>query len=142
MVARVKAYRAGFVVSDSNLRPDDTLADVLELKSRTGHSTMAVTDDGSAHGKLIGIVTSRDYRVSRMDPSEKVCDFMTKFEDVIYGYENTTLKTANDIIWEHKLNSLPIIDKDQHLCPWYSARTMTPIRKMRTSLSMQTSASW
>ena len=115
MVARVKAYRAGFVVSDSNLRPDDTLADVLELKSRTGHSTMAVTDDGSAHGKLIGIVTSRDYRVSRMDPSEKVCDFMTKFEDVIYGDENTTLKTANDIIWDHKLNSLPIIDKDQHL---------------------------
>ena len=88
MVARVKAYRAGFVVSDSNLRPDDTLADVLELKSRTGHSTMAVTDDGSAHGKLIGIVTSRDYRVSRMDPSEKVCNFMTKFEDVIYGDEN------------------------------------------------------
>ena len=115
MVARVKAYRAGFVVSDSNLRPDDTLADVLELKSRTGHSTMAVTDDGSAHGKLIGIVTSRDYRVSRMDPSEKVCNFMTKFEDVIYGDENTTLKTANDIIWDHKLNSLPIIDKDQHL---------------------------
>ncbi len=115
MVARVKAYRAGFVVSDSNLRPDNTLAEVLELKSRTGHSTMAVTEDGSAHGRLIGIVTSRDYRVSRMDPSTKVSEFMTKFEDVIYADENTTLKTANDIIWEHKLNSLPIIDKDRHL---------------------------
>ena len=115
MVARVKAYRAGFVVSDSNLCPEDTLADVLELKERTGHSTMAVTEDGTPHGRLIGIVTSRDYRVSRMDPAAKVRDFMTRFEDVIYAYEDTTLKEANDIIWEHKLNSLPIIDKDQHL---------------------------
>ena len=115
MVARVKAYRAGFVVSDSNLCPEDTLADVLELKERTGHSTMAVTEDGTPHGRLIGIVTSRDYRVSRMDPAAKVRDFMTRFDDVIYAYEDTTLKEANDIIWEHKLNSLPIIDKDQHL---------------------------
>ena len=115
MVARVKAYRAGFVISDSNLRPDDTLDDVLALKEKTGHSTMAVTEDGSAHGKLIGIVTSRDYRVSRMDPSTRVSEFMTKFEDVIYADESTTLKEANDIIWAHKLNSLPIIDKDRHL---------------------------
>ena len=115
MVARVKAYRAGFVISDSNLRPEDTLDDVLALKEKTGHSTMAVTEDGSAHGKLIGIVTSRDYRVSRMDPSTKVSEFMTKFEDVIYADESTTLKEANDIIWAHKLNSLPIIDKDRHL---------------------------
>ena len=115
MVARVKAYRAGFVVSDSNLNPEKTLSDVLELKARTGHSTMAVTEDGSPNGKLIGIVTSRDYRVSRMDPSTKVSEFMTKFEDVIYAYDDTSLKEANDIIWAHKLNSLPIIDKDQHL---------------------------
>ena len=115
MVARVKAYRAGFVISDSNLRPEDTLDDVLALKEKTGHSTMAVTEDGSAHGKLIGIVTSRDYRVSRMDPSTRVSEFMTKFEDVIYADESTTLKEANDIIWAHKLNSLPIIDKDRHL---------------------------
>ena len=115
MVARVKAYRAGFVVSDSNLNPENTLSDVLELKARTGHSTMAVTEDGSPNGKLIGIVTSRDYRVSRMDPSTKVSEFMTKFEDVIYAYDDTSLKEANDIIWAHKLNSLPIIDKDQHL---------------------------
>ena len=115
MVARVKAYRAGFVISDSNLRPEDTLDDVLALKEKTGHSTMAVTEDGSAHGKLIGIVTSRDYRVSRMDPSTRVSEFMTKFEDVIYADESTNLKEANDIIWAHKLNSLPIIDKDRHL---------------------------
>lgn len=115
MVARVKNYKAGFVTSDSNVKPDDTLADILALKEKTGHSTVAVTDDGTAHGKLLGIVTSRDYRVSRMSPDVKVAEFMTKFEDLICADEKTTLKEANDIIWEHKLNSLPLIDKDQRL---------------------------
>ncbi len=115
MVARVKNYKAGFVTSDSNLRPDQTLADVLELKEKTGHSTIAITEDGTANSKLVGIVTSRDYRVSRMDKSTKVSEFMTKFENLICADENTTLSEANDIIWENKLNSLPIIDKEGRL---------------------------
>ena len=115
MVARVKNYKAGFVPSDSNLTPDQTLADVLNLKAKTGHSTMAVTEDGSSTGKLLGIVSSRDYRVSRMDKSTKVSEFMTPFDKLVVAGEETTLKIANDIIWDHKLNSLPIIDKNQHL---------------------------
>ena len=115
MVSRVKSYKAGFVESDSNIRPDQTLQDVLDLKERTGHSTIAVTDDGTAHGKLLGIVTSRDYRVSRMTTDQQVSEFMTPFASLIYAQEGTTLKEANDIIWENKLNTLPIIDKDQHL---------------------------
>ena len=115
MVAHVKAYKAGFVTSDSNLRPDQTLADVLELKEKTEHNTMAVTDNGGPDGKLLGIVTGRDYRVSRMDLSTKVAEFMTPFESLITAQEGITLKEANDVIWEHKLNSLPIIDKDQKL---------------------------
>ncbi len=115
MVARAKGYKAGFVVSDSNLTPDMTLADVLELVERNGHSTMAVTDDGSANGKLLGIVTSRDYRVSRMSVDVKVSEFMTPFEKLVTAPEGTTLKVANDIIWDNKLNSLPIIDKDGNL---------------------------
>ncbi|MBQ4289370.1 MAG: IMP dehydrogenase [Clostridia bacterium] len=115
MVKRVKSYKAGFVISDSNLKPDNTLKDVLALKQKLGHSTMAVTDDGTANGKLLGLVTSRDYRVSRMDTSLKVSEFMTPFEKLVCGHEDTTLKEANDIIWDHKLNALPIIDKDQHL---------------------------
>lgn len=115
MVSRVKSYKAGFIVSDSNVKPDTTLEEVLKLKERTGHSTMAVTDDGTANGKLLGIVTSRDYRVSRMDPATKVSEFMTKFEDMIYASADTTLKTANDIIWDHKLNALPLVDEKQHL---------------------------
>lgn len=115
MVRRVKNYKAGFVISDSNLHVGNTLADVLALKARTGHSTMAVTDDGTGTGKLLGLVTSRDYRVSRMDPSVPVSDFMTPMERVIYAPEGTSLKSANDIIWEHKLNALPILSGDGHM---------------------------
>ena len=115
MVARVKNYKAGFVVSDSNLKPDDTLADVLNLYEMSGHNTMAVTEDGSANGKLLGIVTSRDYRVSRMEPDVMVESFMTPLDKLIVAPETTTLKEANDIIWENKLNSLPIVDKDGRL---------------------------
>ncbi|MCI8361544.1 MAG: IMP dehydrogenase [Clostridiales bacterium] len=115
MVARAKNYKAGFVTSDSNIKPDQTLADILAIKERTGHSTMAVTDDGTANGKLLGIVTSRDYRVSRMPTDVKVESFMTPFDKLIYAEEGVTLKTANDIIWDNKLNALPIIDKKQHL---------------------------
>ena len=115
MVRRAKNYKAGFVVSDSNIRPDQTLADVLELKERLGHSTMAVTDDGSGTGKFLGIVTSRDYRVSRMDKSTRVSEFMTPVEKTIFAPEGTSLKEANDIIWNHKLNALPILDKEGHL---------------------------
>ena len=115
MVAKVKSHKAGFVVSASNLTPEHTLADVLKLKEQNGFSTVAVTEDGTATGKLLGIVTSRDYRVSRMDPSEKVATFMTPFEKLVTAPAETSLKEANDIIWDHKLNALPIIDKDQHL---------------------------
>ena len=115
MVARAKSFKAGFVVSDSNVTPDMTLGDVLALKERTGHSTVAVTDDGTAAGKLLGIVTSRDYRVSRMEKSLPVRDFMTPFDHLVTADESTSLKVANDIIWDHKLNTLPIIDQNQHL---------------------------
>lgn len=115
MVSRVKSYKAGFVTSDSNLRPDNTLADVLALKQKSGHSTMPVTQDGTPNGRLMGLVTSRDYRVSRMDPETKVSEFMTKFEDLVCAHMDTSLKEANDIIWEHKLNALPLIDDNNNL---------------------------
>ena len=115
MVARVKNYKAGFVVSDSNLTPDNTLADVLALVEEKGHSTMAVTNDGTASGKLLGIVTGRDYRVSRMSTDVKVSEFMTPLKDLVTAPEGTTLKEANDIIWDNKLNSLPIVDKNGNL---------------------------
>ena len=115
MVKRAKSYKAGFVPSDSNLRPDATLQDVLDLKKEKGHSTIAITEDGTADGKLLGIVTSKDYRVSRMDPQTKVKEFMTPFDKMVWGQEGITLSEANDIIWDNKVNQLPIIDKKDRL---------------------------
>ena len=115
MVAKVKNHKAGFVVSASNLTPEHTLADVLALKAENGFSTVAITEDGTATGKLLGLVTGRDYRVSRMNGDEKIATFMTPREKLITAPVGTTLKEANDIIWEHKLNTLPIVDKNDHL---------------------------
>ena len=116
MVRRAKNYKAGFVLSGSNVTPDSTMADVVALKDMNGYSTVAVTDDGTPNGKLLGIVTGRDYRVTRMDPNTKVKDFMTPLSKLIVAKEGTTLKEANDIIWDHKLNSLPIVNDEGNLC--------------------------
>ena len=116
MVKKVKNFKAGFVVSDSNICSEATLEDILKLKEKTGHSTVAVTDDGTATGKLLGIVTGRDYRVSRMELSTKVSEFMTPLEKLITAPDGTSLKEANNIIWDNKLNSLPIVDKEGRLC--------------------------
>ncbi|MDL2323997.1 IMP dehydrogenase [Ruminococcaceae bacterium OttesenSCG-928-A16] len=115
MVARVKAYKKGFVTSNSNIRPDATLADILALKAKTGHSTVAVTDDGTANGRLLGIVASRDYRISRMELDTPVSSFMTPLDKLVVASDETTLKEANDIIWDNKINSLPLLDKQGHL---------------------------
>jgi len=115
MVARAKAYKAGFVPSDSNVSPEDTLSDIIALKEKTGHSTVAVTEDGTSTGKLVGIVTSRDYRVSRMTGNERIKTFMTPIEKMVTAPAGTTLKEANDIIWDHKVNSLPILDDEGRL---------------------------
>ena len=115
MVKKVKSYKAGFVVSDSNLKPDNTLEDVIKLKELTNHSTMAVTSNGKCDGKLLGVVTSRDYRVSRMDLNTKVEEFMTPLSKLVVAKSGVTLKEANDIIWDNKLNSLPVVDKKGNL---------------------------
>jgi len=115
MVARAKAYKAGFVMSDSNISPEDTLQDILNLKQRTGHSTVAVTTDGTAQGKLVGLVTSRDYRISRMERDTKVSEFMTPLNQLITAPAGTSLKEANNIIWDNKINQLPIVDSEGRL---------------------------
>lgn len=115
MVRKVKKFKAGFVVSDANLTPDNTLSDVIALKEASGFSTIAITDDGTSTGKLLGLVTSRDYRPSRDDHNMKVRDFMTPFAKLVTGNFGVSLEEANDIIWDHKVNALPIIDENQNL---------------------------
>jgi len=115
MVSKAKSYKAGFVTSESNISPNAQLFDILALKEKTGHSTVAVTSDGTANGSLVGLVTSRDYRVSRMDGTEHVREFMTPIDILITAPSGTSLKEANDKIWEHKLNCLPIVDENGRL---------------------------
>jgi IMP dehydrogenase len=115
MVLEVKKYKAGFVESRANLTPEHTLKDILALKESTGFSTVGVTEDGMPSGKLLGMVTSRDYRISRDREDKKVKDFMTPFENLIIAKDGISLSEANDIIWEHKLNTLPIVDENQNL---------------------------
>ena len=115
MVKRVKDHKAGFVKSNTNIRPDQTLMDLLELKERTGHSTTAVTEDGTAEGKMVGMITSRDYRVSRLDPDTKVSEFMTPYDKLVVAKQGISLSEANDMLWNHKLNALPVVDENQRL---------------------------
>lgn len=115
MVRKVKKFKAGFVVSDANLTPENNLKDVIELKKRTGFSTMAVTDDGTSSGKLLGMVTSRDYRPYKDSIDKKVKDFMTPFSKLVKGKHGISLDEANDIIWDNKINTLPIVDENQRM---------------------------
>ncbi|MWC27989.1 IMP dehydrogenase [Paenibacillus sp. MMS18-CY102] len=115
MVRKVKEYKAGFVVSRSNLKPEQTLQDVLDLKEENGHSTVAITEDGTSTGKLLGIVTSRDYRLSRDGLDKPIHEFMTPFASLIYGKAGMSLPEANNLIWDNKLNCLPIVDEQQYL---------------------------
>ena len=115
MIARVKSYKAGFVTSDSNVRPDQTLEDVIALSQKTGHSTCAVTEDGTAHGKLVGIITSKDFRISHCKPNSKVAQYMTPLSEMVMGKEGISLKEANEIIWNKKINQLPVVDKKGNL---------------------------
>lgn len=115
MVRKVKKFKAGFVTSDSNLTPEHTLADVVALTRKTGHNTIGITDDGTPNGKLLGLVASRDYRASKDNPSRKISEFMTPFSKLTVGKAGISLSEANQIIWDHKLNTLPIIDEQQRL---------------------------
>ena len=115
MVARVKAYKAGFVPSDTNIRPEQTLTELVEAIEKTGHSTVAVTLDGTANGKLLGIITDRDFRIKKAAPDAKVQEYMTPLGSLVMGREGITLEEANDIIWQKKVNQLPIVDSDGNL---------------------------
>ena len=115
MVKRVKKHKAGFVISDSNVKPEATLQEVLNLTKETGHSTVIITDDGTKNGKFLGLVTDKDYRLSRDNKEAPISDFMTPKERVVWAKEGVSLPEANDIIWENKIACLPILDEEGHL---------------------------
>lgn len=137
MVRKVKKFKAGFVISDSNLTPDNTLADVLQLVDTTGHSTIGVTHNGKPNGKLLGLITSRDYRAEKDPKDRKVKEFMTPFSKLIVGKVGLTLSEANQIIWEHKLNTLPVIDENDNLAYFVFRKDYDNHRENPNELSAQ-----
>ena len=115
MVKNVKKHKAGFVVSDSNVKSGTPLKEVLELIQETGHSTVMITDDGTAHGKFLGLVTDKDYRITRANLDDPIDNYMTPKEKVIWTKKGIGLAEANDIIWENKIACLPILDDEEKL---------------------------
>ena len=115
MVRNVKKYKAGFITSDSNVTKDTTLGDLIVLVQNTGHSTVMITEDGSPNGKLLGMVTDKDYRISRVNIEDPVSKYMVGIDDIVYGKKGITLHEANDLIWDKKISCLPIIDDNGNL---------------------------
>ncbi len=115
MVRQVKAHKAGFVLSDSNVQPQTSLSDLVGLMRRTGHSTVPVTDDGSATGKLLGLITDRDFWEYEDDLARPVEAHMTPIDDVIHGRDGISLREANRLLHQHKKECLPILASDGRL---------------------------
>ena len=115
MVAHVKKHKAGFVISDSNVKKGTTLQELITLVQKTGHSTVTITDDGSSTGKLLGLVTDKDYRLSKIDLSEPIEKYMTPIDKLVCGKDGLSLSEANDMIWNHKINCLPIVTEEGNL---------------------------
>ena len=115
MVRNVKKYKAGFITSDSNVRSETTLRELLDLIERTGHSTVMITEDGTANGKFLGLVTDKDYRVSRVNLEEPVSNYMMPKDKLVYARKGISLHEANDLIWQNKISCLPILDENDNL---------------------------
>ena len=115
MVRNVKKYKAGFITSDSNVKSETTLRELLDLIERTGHSTVMITEDGTANGKFLGLVTDKDYRVSRVNLEEPVSNYMMPKDKLVYARKGISLHEANDLIWQNKISCLPILDENDNL---------------------------
>ena len=115
MVRRVKKHKAGFIDSDSNVKSGTPLKEVIELVERTGHSTVIITEDGTSNGKFIGLVTDKDYRITRANLDDPIDMYMTPKEKIVCAQKGIGLSEANDIIWEHKISCLPILDEEGNL---------------------------
>lgn len=115
MVRRVKEHKAGFVQSDSNLPPTATLRDAVKLREKTGHSTIAVTQDGGRNSRLLGILTSKDFWEFKDDLARPVSEFFTPLEKLVLAEEGVTLQEATEKLWKNKKECLPVVDKKGNL---------------------------
>ncbi len=109
-VRRVKRSQSGMILDPITLNPDETLADANRIMRDFKIGGIPVIN---REQRLIGILTNRDLRFQK-DLSVKVVDIMTK-ENLITASEGIGLDRAEDILQEHKIEKLPIVDKDYKL---------------------------
>ena len=115
MIRNVKKYKAGFITSDSNVTSDTTIGELRKLIEKTGHSTVMITENGTANGKFLGLVTDKDFRISRVNLDEPVSKYMVPKEKIVFARKGISLHDANDLIWEHKISCVPILDENDNL---------------------------
>jgi IMP dehydrogenase len=106
-VRRVKRSQSGMITDPVTLPPTGSLEEAEQLMNRYSFSGVPITD---ASGTLVGILTNRDIRFCKpSDYSRPVSEFMTG-DGLITGKEGTTLDEARDILQQHRIEKLPLVD--------------------------------
>lgn len=108
-VDKVKRSEHGVIVDPFYLSPEHLLSDAEELMGKYRISGVPVCENG----KIVGIITNRDLRFEE-DYSRKISEVMTK-DNLVTAPEGTTLDEAQEILRKHKIEKLPIVDKDGYL---------------------------
>ncbi|MEE0880423.1 MAG: IMP dehydrogenase, partial [Turicibacter sp.] len=111
-VRRVKLYQNGMISDPVTLSGDITIAEANDKCKHYKVSGFPVVDE---NGVLTGIITNRDMKY-RVDQSVKVCDVMTKRDKLITARVGITLDEAKEILMQHRIEKLPIINKEGTLC--------------------------
>ncbi len=114
-VRQVKKFESGMVVNPLTIAPDATLADALTLMKDNGISGIPVVvgGEGTAPGKLVGILTNRDVRFAT-NPEQKVSELMTH-ENLVTVREGVSQAEAKKLLHQHRIEKLLVVD-DQYRC--------------------------
>jgi IMP dehydrogenase len=112
MVEAVKRHKAGFRFSDINIKPSATLGEVTVLLESAERDVAVVTDDGSPHGLFVGLISTDDFHPRRHRLDDTVASRMRGAADLVTAPPTVTLSEANTLIWDHRLDVLPVVDAD------------------------------
>src|SRR5213080_2035416 len=112
-VDRVKRSESGMIVNPLTLSPDHRIYEALELMKKFSISGVPITEDGSKEGRLVGILTNRDLRFET-NVNRPIADIMTR-EPLFTVPVGTTLDAAREILHEHKVEKLLVVDRDYRL---------------------------
>ncbi|AYF54232.1 IMP dehydrogenase [Clostridium botulinum C] len=122
-VDRVKRQENGVITDPFHLSPDNTVQDALDLMAKYRISGVPITTDG----KLVGIITNRDIAFET-NYQQAIKNIMTS-ENLITAPENTTVEEAKEILKGHKIEKLPLVDKDNNLKGLITIKDIEKVRR-------------